>query len=66
MQDSPAFAERTTAFPDLTAHRDGVGRDLFGNLRRTVSTAEQGACTLFEDDVATDSADTRRAAPARA
>ena len=37
---------------DLSAHVNGIGRDLFGNLRKTVSAAERGACTLFETDEA--------------
>lgn len=37
---------------DLARHHEGIGRDLFGNLRRTVSAAELGACTLFESDEA--------------
>ncbi|MCT9126936.1 phosphogluconate dehydratase [Cupriavidus gilardii] len=41
---------RTIERPDLSRHRHGVGRDLFGNFRRNVSTAEQGACTLFADE----------------
>ncbi len=36
------------ARPDLSAHWEGAGRDLFGNLRRHVSAAENGACTLFD------------------
>ncbi len=40
---------RTIDVPDLSRHRHGVGRDLFGNFRRNVSTAEEGACTLFAD-----------------
>ncbi len=41
---------RTIDVPDLSRHRHGVGRDLFGNFRRNVSTAEEGACTLFADE----------------
>jgi phosphogluconate dehydratase len=36
--------------PDLSGNRHGIGRDLFGNFRRHVSTAETGACTLFVDE----------------
>ena len=41
---------RAIDVPDLSRHRHGVGRDLFGNFRRNVSTAEEGACTLFADE----------------
>ncbi|GAA4331380.1 phosphogluconate dehydratase [Pigmentiphaga soli] len=41
---------RTVQVPDLSRHREGVGRDLFGHMRRAVSPAEQGACTLFVDE----------------
>ncbi|WP_064576785.1 phosphogluconate dehydratase [Cupriavidus gilardii] len=41
---------RTIERPDLSRHRHGVGRDLFGTFRRNVSTAEEGACTLFADE----------------
>ncbi|KWR89024.1 phosphogluconate dehydratase [Cupriavidus sp. IDO] len=36
--------------PDLAGNRHGVGRDLFATFRRTVSTAETGACTLFSNE----------------
>ncbi|OVZ59140.1 phosphogluconate dehydratase [Pigmentiphaga sp. NML080357] len=36
--------------PDLRPHHRGIGRDLFGNMRKSVSAAEQGACTLFADE----------------
>jgi phosphogluconate dehydratase len=36
--------------PDLSGNRHGIGRDLFGNFRRHVSTAERGACTLFVEE----------------
>ncbi|WP_456280735.1 phosphogluconate dehydratase [Cupriavidus sp. JZ107] len=44
------WAARTIERPDLSRHRHGVGRDLFGTFRRNVSTAEEGACTLFADE----------------
>ena len=37
---SPGFAEEQTT--------RGVGRELFTNFRRTVSSAEQGATVLFD------------------
>jgi phosphogluconate dehydratase len=47
-----AWLAREPAAHDLASHLEGTGRDLFGNLRRTVSSAESGACTLFETDEA--------------
>ena len=43
-------ARPAQAAPDLRPHRRGVGRDLFGHMRRAVSAAEEGACTLFVDE----------------
>ncbi|MPS28776.1 phosphogluconate dehydratase [Pigmentiphaga sp.] len=43
-------ARPAAAAPDLRPHRRGVGRDLFGHMRRAVSAAEEGACTLFVDE----------------
>lgn len=39
---------RESAQADLTHYQIGVGRELFGVFRRTVNSAEQGACSLFE------------------
>ena len=44
------WAARDVTPPDLTANRHGVGRDLFANFRRHVSTAEAGACSLFAQE----------------
>ncbi|AZG07930.1 phosphogluconate dehydratase [Pigmentiphaga sp. H8] len=43
-------ARPAQAVPDLRPHRRGVGRDLFGHMRRAASAAEEGACTLFVDE----------------
>lgn len=44
------WAARSVTPPDLSANRHGVGRDLFANFRRHVSTAEAGACSLFAEE----------------
>ncbi|TWG87476.1 6-phosphogluconate dehydratase [Cupriavidus gilardii J11] len=41
------WTARTIEVPDLTRHQHGVGRDLFATFRRGVTTAEEGACSLF-------------------
>jgi phosphogluconate dehydratase len=38
---------RQAVLPDLSANAQGCGRELFGNMRAIVSSAEQGACSLF-------------------
>ena len=48
--DDQALQARTAAPLDLQASRSGFGRELFGLMRRAAGTAEQGACTLFEQD----------------
>ena len=44
------WASRAFAKPDLAANRIGHGRELFALMRRNVSPAEQGACSLFIDE----------------
>lgn len=41
------WSARTIDVPDLSRHQHGVGRDLFGTFRHAVTTAEEGACSLF-------------------
>ena len=43
------WASRVPEWPDRSMHHTQVGRELFGHMRRQVSSAETGACTLFED-----------------
>ncbi|MDB4837526.1 phosphogluconate dehydratase, partial [Marinomonas sp.] len=40
---------REAAVQDLTSSHQGMGRELFSAQRLTVSGAEQGACSLFND-----------------
>ena len=46
--DDHALRARIADPLDLEASRSGVGRELFGLMRKAAGTAEQGACTLFE------------------
>ena len=44
------LAGRQNASADLDAVRSGVGRELFALMRNSVSSSEEGACTLFGGD----------------
>jgi phosphogluconate dehydratase len=44
--DEADWAWRTAAEPDLSRYADGLGRELFGNFRAAVTSAEAGAATL--------------------
>src|SRR5690554_2932728 len=44
--DEAEFAKREPARPDLSAYHQGYGRELFGWMRRAVSTPEEGASVL--------------------
>jgi phosphogluconate dehydratase len=48
-QDAAGLAARTPAILELAAHQVGCGRELFGLMRRSAGTAEQGGCTLFPE-----------------
>ncbi len=43
------LAQREFVQFDLNGHHQGMGRELFGFMRRNLSTAETGACSLFDD-----------------
>ncbi|MBK1885748.1 phosphogluconate dehydratase [Marinobacter sp. DY40_1A1] len=45
-----AFASREPVKPDLSAYQKGFGRELFGWMRRAVSTPEEGA-SVFGDQL---------------
>jgi phosphogluconate dehydratase len=45
------WLSRSNDMPDRSAHHTQVGRELFGLMRRGVSGAEDGACTLFHEGV---------------
>jgi phosphogluconate dehydratase len=42
------LAQRSIHHPDMTANAHGMGRELFGLMRRHASLAEQGASALFD------------------
>ncbi|WP_448568912.1 phosphogluconate dehydratase [Thalassotalea ganghwensis] len=41
--------KRTTAQFEVNGHHQGKGRELFGFMRRNLSSANTGACSLFDD-----------------
>ena len=43
------LAARTTAQFQVNGHHQGMGRELFGFMRRNLSSAETGACSLFDE-----------------
>ena len=46
--DETELAQRTNAIFQVNGHHQGMGREIFGFMRRNLSTAETGACSLFE------------------
>ncbi|MGQ7952143.1 phosphogluconate dehydratase, partial [Providencia huashanensis] len=44
--DDTVLNKRQSFKPDLIAERSGCGRELFGALRRNLSGAEEGACSI--------------------
>ena len=44
------LSERTNAVFQVNGHHQGMGRELFGFMRKNLSSAETGACSLFEQD----------------
>ncbi|MEX2365330.1 MAG: hypothetical protein WD601_01905, partial [Pseudohongiellaceae bacterium] len=45
--DAKTLAARETADPDLTRHHQGAGREIFSSMRLNLSSAVEGACSLF-------------------
>ena len=43
------LAKRDNALFQNDGHHEGMGRELFGFMRRNLSSAETGACSLFDD-----------------
>ena len=43
------LAKRETAIFNVNGHHQGMGREIFGFMRRNLSSAETGACSLFDD-----------------
>ena len=46
--DEQELAKRDLAVFQVNGHHQGMGRELFGFMRRNLSTAETGACSLFD------------------
>ncbi len=44
--DADVWAARTPVVPDLSDYQTGLGRDLFGNFRASVTSAEEGASAV--------------------
>jgi phosphogluconate dehydratase len=46
--DSQELAARELASFQVNGHHQGMGREIFGFMRRNLSSAETGACSLFD------------------
>ncbi|WP_286235785.1 phosphogluconate dehydratase [Thalassotalea sediminis] len=47
--DEAELAKRDNAQFQVNGHHQGMGRELFGFMRRNLSTADTGACSLFDE-----------------
>ena len=47
--DEQTLAARENAVFNVNGHHRGMGRELFGFMRRNLSSADTGACSLFDD-----------------
>ncbi|XPF95485.1 phosphogluconate dehydratase [Colwellia sp. RE-S-Sl-9] len=45
------LAKRENAQFQVNGHHEGLGRELFGFMRKSLSSANTGACSLFDQDV---------------
>jgi phosphogluconate dehydratase len=48
--DEAVLEKRDNAIFQVNGHHQGMGRELFGFMRRNLSTAETGACSLFDEN----------------
>lgn len=46
--DAAELAQRVPAKDNLAEHHIGTGRELFGNMRRSLGRSDTGACSLFD------------------
>lgn len=46
--DETKLEERVSSKFQVNGHHEGMGRELFGFMRRSLSSAETGACSLFD------------------
>jgi len=49
MVDEQELAARDNAQFQVNGHHQGMGREIFGFMRRNLSSAETGACSLFDE-----------------
>ncbi|WP_353539170.1 phosphogluconate dehydratase [Colwellia sp. KU-HH00111] len=47
--DEKELAARDAAIFQVNGHHQGMGREIFGFMRRNLSSAETGACSLFDE-----------------
>jgi len=47
--DEQELASRDNALFQVNGHHQGMGREIFGFMRRNLSSAETGACSLFDE-----------------
>jgi phosphogluconate dehydratase len=47
--DEKELADRDNAIFQVNGHHQGMGREIFGFMRRNLSSAETGACSLFDE-----------------
>ena len=49
--DEAELAQRELSKFQVNGHHQGMGREIFGFMRQSLSSAETGACSLFSDDI---------------
>jgi phosphogluconate dehydratase len=49
--DEKELAQRENAKFEVNGHHEGLGRELFGFMRRSLSSANTGACSLFDEEI---------------
>ncbi|GHF91317.1 phosphogluconate dehydratase [Thalassotalea marina] len=47
--DEAELAQRENSMFQVNGHHEGMGREIFGFMRRNLSTADTGACSLFDE-----------------
>ena len=50
MVSDEELSKREGSNCQVNLHHVGMGRELFGSMRRNLSTADTGACSLFDDN----------------
>jgi len=62
--DDAELAKRENALFQVNGHHQAMGRELFGFMRRNLSSAETGACSLFDDNYTTEADNKNNSGPA--